>query len=631
MSLPEVVFRIKQLVQKYYEKYFLMGKQADVPTVKYNSLPINFADFTDFNTQGKISIFGKDFNYNRSDINWHTDIFSEKQFSLEFSKSINIRTSNNRSAKVVWEINRMQFLSLIALRYKKFGRIKDIKLFIGITESWIEQNPYLKGINWYSNIEVNIRLIVWYFCWNLLDAEKLIKEHDFFKNFVEKKWLPCIYQHCKYSYKNPSKYSSSNNHLISEYSGLFIASVLWQFPESNKWNRHAKKGLEKEIVRQHSDNGINKEEAAEYIQFITDFFLLPYVVARKNNTPFSTDYESYLLNILFYIKGFIDVKGNFPKYGDEDDGKCILFTEDKDINNFQSLLNTGAILFNKPELRATNIDLKTIILTEANAKNAQTEIKPSTTDFTSKFYKKEGHGIFRFPAKGEEVYVHFDAAPLGFLSIAAHGHADALSFILHINGNPIFVDPGTYTYHTEYEWRKYFMGTLAHNTVRINKTNQAKLAGPTLWLNHYKCKITKLDLSKNNDTVVAQHNGYQKLGIIHSRELRIEKDNNRISIIDTIQCKQKGEYYIEIPFHLHPNIKIKNTGNSEFQLIDKELHIAHVSLDKKLETNIVNGQESPELLGWYSKSFMQKEPSNTIYCTTTITTTQKFQTIISLK
>ncbi len=44
-----------------------------------------------------------------------------------------------------------------------------------------------------------------------------------------------------------------------------------------------------------------------------------------------------------------------------------------------------------------------------------------------------------------------DAAPLGFLSIAAHGHADALSFILHVDGSPILVDPGTFMYHTHKE------------------------------------------------------------------------------------------------------------------------------------------------------------------------------------
>ena len=54
---------------------------------------------------------------------------------------------------------------------------------------------------------------------------------------------------------------------------------------------YAQKGLEKEMLEQHS-SGINKEEAAEYIQFITDFFLLPYIVGERTEQPFSTRLRS---------------------------------------------------------------------------------------------------------------------------------------------------------------------------------------------------------------------------------------------------------------------------------------------------------------------------------------------------
>ncbi len=34
-----------------------------------------------------------------------------------------------------------------------------------LISSWTAQNPYLTGINWYSNIEANIRLINWFLTW----------------------------------------------------------------------------------------------------------------------------------------------------------------------------------------------------------------------------------------------------------------------------------------------------------------------------------------------------------------------------------------------------------------------------------------------------------------------------------
>ena len=159
--------------------------------------------------------------------------------------------------------------------------------------SWIDDNPYLVGINWYSNLEINIRLISWFLCWEILDASELAAKNRKFEEFVAERWLPTIYLHCKYSYNNPSRFSSANNHLIAEYSGLFIASSKWKFKEAGSWLKYAAKGLEREIQLQHS-SGINREEAAGYIQFITDLFLLPYVVGEKTNNPFSDTYTGIL-------------------------------------------------------------------------------------------------------------------------------------------------------------------------------------------------------------------------------------------------------------------------------------------------------------------------------------------------
>ena len=120
------------------------------------------------------------------------------------------------------------------------------------------------GVNWYSNIEVNIRLINWHYCWKLIDAESLIKNNDTFRKFVDEVWSPLIQDHAEYSYKHPSLYSSANNHLISEYAGLFVAASTWKNIPNQKWFRYAQKGLEREIQKQHTEEGINREEARIY-------------------------------------------------------------------------------------------------------------------------------------------------------------------------------------------------------------------------------------------------------------------------------------------------------------------------------------------------------------------------------
>jgi hypothetical protein len=264
MSSAEILFRIFQSCQKQFELLLYKHISPSSELLKCNEGIID-TSLTSINSDNNtFSIFGREFIYQPDEIDWHKDIFSGETFPVVFSKSINIRINPRASAKNVWEINRLQFLAQIAINYKSTGEEQYITQFVKILTSWIDRNPYLQGINWYSNIEVNIRLINWFFCWEILNVENLSLKNVQFKSFVETKWIPAIYQHCIYSYNNPSRFSSANNHLISEYAGLFIASSKWEFRESRKWIKYAHKGLENEIVKQHSKDGVNKEEAAEY-------------------------------------------------------------------------------------------------------------------------------------------------------------------------------------------------------------------------------------------------------------------------------------------------------------------------------------------------------------------------------
>ncbi|HYM93843.1 MAG TPA: heparinase II/III-family protein, partial [Chitinophagaceae bacterium] len=410
------------------------------------------------------------------------------------------------------------------------------------------------------------------------------------------------------------------------------ASSKWSFKESEQWANYSQKGLETEIIKQHSKNGVNKEEAAEYIQFITDFFLLSYVVGENTNRPFSKQYKDQFHQILNYIYDFLDCKGNFPKYGDEDDGKCFITNFDEGFNNFKSLLTSGAIIFKDPALKSKSngFDIKNQLLFGEAGKTIFELIPGEKKPEGSAFYKDEGHFIMRKRDNDREVYLHFDAAPLGFLSIAAHGHSDALSFLLHIDGQPVFVDPGTYTYHTEPEWRNYFIGTLAHNSIRINRLNQAKIAGSTLWLQHYKCTVLNVETNNEMDIIKAKHDGYKRLGITHTREIIFDKRSLHIKITDSIECKRNKPYFIEVPFHLHPVIKVNTINEHSFELINNRGRNIQLQTDPKLKTKLVCGQIEPEIIGWYSKSFLHKEPSNTIISSLQSSGPVQLETIISI-
>lgn len=631
LSPAEFPYRIRQFIRKKAEQYlYPEGVKGGISGCSYASVS-GFGDEADRLYPDEVSIFGKPLVFSDAKIDWHKDIFSGNSFPLTFSKNINIRNNPDLSAKNVWEVNRLLFLPQIALNYRKTKDSKYLELFIAITKSWKEANPYLKGVNWYSNIEINIRLINWYLSWVILDAATLEKEDEHFGIFVRECWLPLVYQHCRYSFDNPSKFSSSNNHLIAEYAGLFVASSLWKFRESRKWLEYSRRGLEKEIVRQHS-SGINREEAAEYIQFITDFFLIALLAGERSGNQFSEGYRQTLSEIFRYILVLLDSKGNYPKYGDEDDGRCFLFDTDEDHNNFRSLLTSAAIVFRDPVFKAAGngTDNKNRILFGTGYKKILDSLPDVTVTPGSVFYKPEGHYFFKRQLPGRDIFFHFDAAPLGFLSIAAHGHADALSFIMHINGQPLFIDSGTYTYHTEPAWRQYFIGTLAHNTVRINNHNQASSGGPTMWLNHFRITDAALAADGNIERLSAEHDGYKNDGVVHRREITFNKTEGSFIIRDDIILKKKQEVKVEIPFHIHPSVSVVEKDKSLYSLENSDIPAVLFLADEKLNQRLVKGQTSPEILGWYSASFMKKVPAYVIYCYTNIKETTGFKFEIKL-
>jgi len=631
MSLPEMAFRIYQQVRNALEYLTFKSEYSTIDFSVESRKVLNLPDLNSLpiftETQ---SLFGIEWQPT-TDTDWHLDLSSGKRFPLKFAKYINIRTDHYGSAKHVWERNRLQFLTNICINHKSSGDPKYLDHFIEINRSWFRSNPYLIGVNWYSNIEVNLRLITWFLCWEILNIDSLMKSQVSIRNFVVSEWLPVIYKHCQYSYKNSSKFSSANNHLIAEACGLFLASTKWKFPESSRWLTYSRKVLEVEIIKQHSENGINREETSKYIQFITDFFLIAFIVACKSGNPMSIRYMNRLEQILKYIYHILDDYGNVLNYGDEDDGRVFVIGATSVTDNFYSLLTSGAILFKNSffKFKCSKVDLKNKILFNQSELREFDNLPLKQLEKKSCFFPTEGHFIFNKSDQNGQVFLHLDAADLGYLSIAAHGHADALSYILHVDGQPYIVDPGTFVYHTKWEWRKYFAGTLAHNTIRVDGLDQADIKGPTLWTRHYKPTIHSVSSNHMEDTVVASHNGSNHLGVIHHRSVRFDKGQCLFEIKDSLILQNKEGHTIDFPIHLHPRIEVKSLAHNRFLLVSKKGRAVEITLDRLLKPEIVVASLDP-ILGWYSASFQQKEPTKVLYSKINIQETIELTTFLKV-
>lgn len=560
MGFREIFFRLSGELKKNYEKRFIAGKTPQFKALPKDPQSIFSASREKLKDGPKSKIALLDFELDTNNkIDFHRDPATGGCYKKEFYGDIDIRFDRKKSAKRVWEISRLQFLPYIAKR-------AEIQKTFAILSSWQEENPYLTSVNWYSAMEAALRLVSFVLTWEALDFNKICLKSRRAKEFRNKIWLPLIYSHVRYLSSHLSAYSSANNHIIIEAAGLYISSVFWIFPESEKWQRRSRDILEKEIVRQHSPSGVNREEASGYVQFVLDALIAAKIAEKNSKNKFSGRYSSMLKKISRFSADLTDAHGNIADYGDNDNGKFIP----------PGLIEAGRIR------KSPN----------------------------SSFYKNEGHFFFKKQLGSKEIFMHFNAAPLGYLSTAAHGHADALSFTLNIDGRQYLVDSGTYIYHGAPKWRRYFVGTLAHNTIRIDKKDQAQFIGPTLWGKKYKCKVIATSQSKSREMVIAKLSGLAN--VAHTRKVLFEKKSDRITVADQLLPQKKGGHLFEFCLHLHPEAKIIKLSAHTYSIQRQGSRKIILRLDKRFAFQTIHGDESKPL-GWYSPRFHVKIPSTAIY------------------
>src|SRR5437016_1025254 len=257
--------------------------------------------------------------------------------------------------------------------------------------------------------------------------------------------------------------------------------------------------------------------------------------------------------MLVCLASIMDAGGNVPMIGDADDGAVTRLAQSPDFSTYRSLFASGAILFGSGELKAKagKLDDKTRWLFGSRAGELFRLVEePRARAPLRRAFPDGGYYIlgcdFETP---EEIRLVADAGPLGYRSIAAHGHADALAFTLSLGGLEFLIDPGTCAYHGGGEWRAYFRGTAAHNTLRIDGVDQSLPGGDFMWVKQARARCDTWESSDAADVFEAWHDGYLRLSdpVLHRRRITLDKRARRVVIEDRLQMS--GAHDVELFLH----------------------------------------------------------------------------------
>lgn len=463
---------------------------------------------------------------------WHEDIrlkvhnpHADYQFNAQsFYKDIKIKTGTVdiiKDIKVPWELSRCQHLPILGQAYDITHDEQYAQAFIVHVESWLDNNPYLLGINWLCPMEVAIRALNWIWAWHYFKQSSDIPP-DFWQRFT------CsLYDHMHYLENNWEIFDTkTSNHYLSDLLGyLYLCWFFQDLPGINGKRDWCIKELIKEFERQVFVQGTDYESTTSYHCLVTEIFDHVALLCAAMNISLPKEFHEKLNRMHEFIE-WCKVNDNaMVKIGDDDSGRVMK------ISPYSSVL---------PE-----------------------PIEGST-------------GTKHFPSFGLSILKknnwHITLRHHAYTKIqpSAHFHNDALSITLAINGIPIIIDPGSYLYTASAYWRNYFRSVNVHNTFYIQGHEPVPFDERLFALN-----IPENSIAQNG--LDSFHNLYSRFDIKMQRNL--DWSNEKLTITDT-WTQTSNDLNLGWNFTLHPAIEITwNDHRWTLSLHDKPLVVLESMLD----------------------------------------------------
>jgi hypothetical protein len=564
---------------------------------------------------------------------WNRDPKTGVEAPLDFGKGIDYRNEKIvGDIKYLWEPNRHLELVTLAQAWHFTGEPRFAEGARCLLSSWFDQCPYPRGPQWTSSLELGLRLLNWACAWHLLggEASSLFAAMD--GQAFRRRWLCAIHQHCHFISGYLSRHSSANNHLFGELTGLFVAALTWPlWPASERWRERARRELEVEAMKQVASDGTNREQAFWYHHEVADMMLLCLLFGRANGSIFSDQFLKRFESMVDFIAAVMNSGGRVPMVGDADDAVMVRFSQEPGFSPYRSLLATGAVLFGRSDFKtqAGCLDDKSRWLLGDEAKERFDNLPAAIAQPPKRAFFEGGYYVLGQDfGSSHEIKAVVDAGPLGYLSIAAHGHADALSFTLSAGGRELLVDPGTYAYHTQEKWRDYFRGTFAHNTLRVDGVDQSVIGGNFLWLRKANAHCEVAELEGMRQTFRGWHDGYQRLAdpVTHRREIVYDAESNSFEVGDTLHCA--GRHRVDLCWHFAEDC-IVHREEGEIVAHSGPVRLTLTMAGNRLVPTLLRGEEEPPG-GWISRTFGIKTSTTTLVWQGEVIKTTKLITNITL-
>jgi len=515
------------------------------------------------------------------DIRWRRDSVRGIESGLEYFRSIPyLDPARAGDHKLIWELNRHQHLIVLAQAFRVTGRREYLDEIPRQLESWWEQNPWLRGINWSSALEVAFRALSWIWVDHLagdqLDA-----------GFRRRLWRE-LYRHGVYIQRNLSIYFAPNTHLLGEAVALHaLGSIYSRWPRSARWKRIGGRLVQEQMDQQVRDDGSHFEQSSYYHVYALDLFLLHALL----DPGLSESFREKMRRMAEYLAALSSEDGVMPFLGDDDGGNVFHPYGDRRRFGAATLASCG-VFFGTDEWPRKPGDIAVQAAWWMGPRAFTSGHHGSRREPVPELFSNAGVAVLsRTPA-------HIVVDTLGFGHAGAgHSHAHALSVVCRKHDEDILIDCGTFTYTGDPAWRSRFRGTAFHNTVRVDGLDQADGAGPFRWLNKPESRMLDWtsDAGFSHLRAICSYRG-----IDHERQIVWLPESGLLAVADVVRdaAEHSGPHLVEQFWHCGGTVAAVSPG------VRRIGQSATLTVPASEDVHEVTGGE----YGWQSSAPGQKEP-----------------------
>lgn len=498
--------------------------------------------------------------------------------------------------KLTWEINRCSHLVLLGKAYflsqdEKYAHEAVVEL-----RDWIRQNPFERGINWSSPLEVAFRAINWICTANLCQASAA------WTGAVQAELLPSLWDHGHHIERYFEWHPYPDTHYLCEALGLLLLGITFQATAAGKrWARQGVQVLSDGLQRMFTPDGIYYELNLQYHAYALDFYLIATVLVRKLGLPdLPPQWDAMIQRILLATARLVDQDGNLPHIGDDDGGFAPNLAERQHGRDVRQALGLGAFLFQDGFLKAASRQQVESIFWfyGQTGLDVYDAIPDNEHEPASAVFPGSGYLVQRANRRA----LWFRCGKLGMGRYAGHGHADLLGITLHTEQGCQVVDPGTYTYNGDQFYRDYFRSTQAHNCLIIDRQNQAVRLNRFAWKDYPECQ----GLTWEEDPEFAWASAFiDYKHVRHSRSVLFAKPFYWL-ILDEVFGD--GSHIVELIYHLRHSVSITDFGRVTIPGSSFSLTV----VGRSLASGIHQGEQVIEP-GWTSSAYGRKEQAPVFY------------------